>query len=207
MDLYIRGLIMTNPAPLTTSDEGYEICYECDGKRACWSCGGAGVRQGGQRCNTCTGSGWCIVCGGAGQLQVGARGTVGPSEARPEPEREGKRAAKCVGCFRDLGYEGAPSIAEVRGRRSPEHQAQVVAYLKAGKMLVMSPAFVRDSFDRGIVAGSRSIRTDGEFAWPDSLAYFVERYAVELPIEFEQHMAARRWEMPREIDINGLVPG
>jgi hypothetical protein len=24
---------MTKPAPLTTPDKGYEICYECDGKR------------------------------------------------------------------------------------------------------------------------------------------------------------------------------
>jgi hypothetical protein len=115
--------------------------------------------------------------------------------------------AKSVGCFHDLGYEGAPTLADVRGKRSQNNQAQVVAYLKAGRVLVMSPGLVRDAFDRNTVAGSRSIRTDGEFAWPDSLAFYVERYSVELPKEFEKHMAERRWEMPKEIDIDGLVPG
>jgi hypothetical protein len=205
MGLYVRGLIMTKPAPLTTPDNGYEICYECDGKRVCWSCGGAGVRDSGRRCNTCTGSGWCIVCGGAGQLQAGARAKYGPDA--PTAESAGKRVAKNVGCFLDLGYDGAPALADVRGKREPAHQAQVVAYLKAGRVLVMSPGLVRDVFDRNTVAGSRSIRTDGEFAWPDSLAYYVERHSVELPKEFEEHMAARRWEMPHEIDIEGLVPG
>jgi hypothetical protein len=190
-----------------TPDKGYAICYECDGKRVCWSCGGAGVRDSGPRCNTCTGSGWCIVCGGAGQLQAGATAEYRPDNATPAPAASGKRVAKSVGCFRDLGYEGAPSVADVRGKRSPDHQAQVVAYLKAGRVLVMSPGLVRDAFDRSSVAGSRSIRTDGEFAWPDSLAFYVERYLVELPRDFEEHMAARLWKMPDEIDIDGLVPG
>lgn len=189
--------------PIVSPDPGYELCYECDGDRLCWSCRGSGTRKDGRQCSDCTGRGLCIVCDGEGQLVVGSR-------AKYAPEREGRpdqsRTAKRVGCFRELGYEDGPSLVEARGKRTSNHRHEVVAYLKAGRLLVMSPGIVRDYFDRGSVAGTRSIRTDGTFAWPDSLAFYVERYAIELPADFEQHMAAQHWHMPHEIDIVGLVP-
>lgn len=79
-----------------------------------------------------------------------------------------------------------------------------MAYLRAGKVLVMSPGLVRDPFDRTLVAGKGSIRTDGVYAWPDSLAYFVDRYLPELPIDFEEHMAKLDWTMPAAVDVKGL---
>lgn len=185
-------------SPILNPDEGYELCYECDGKRVCWLCHGDQVLPNGERCGQCTGRGWCIVCGGAGQLRK-----VAPAGL----PTEGKRVARSIGCFRDLGYERGPSVADLRGKRKPEHQARVVDYLRAGKVLVMSPGLVNDVFDKTVVAGKRSIRTDGEYAWPDSLAFFVERYQVELPADFEEHMAARGWVMPANIDVRGLVPG
>lgn len=143
-------------------------------------------------------------------MVAGSRAKYGP---RPARDREaavvppGKRTAKTVGLFLELGDDDAPSLADARGKRPPANQAQVVAYLKAGKVLVMSPGLVKDAFDRGTLAGTRSMRTDGVYAWPDSLAFYVERYQVELPAEFEEHMAKREWKMPAEIDIVGLVPG
>src|SRR5215468_12494295 len=117
-------------APLTTPDAGYELCYECEGKRVCWSCHGAGRRRNGDICNTCAGRGLCIVCNGDGQLPAGTEASV---DGR---SRSGHRVAKRVGCFRELGYEGAPSLEEVRGKRATANQDKVVAYLRGGKVLV-----------------------------------------------------------------------
>ncbi len=194
---------MSSPVPITTPDPGCELCYECDGKCVCWSCGGAGKRSSGTRCNTCAGTGRCIVCNGDGQLPIGARNAAGQAD---EPVVEGRRIARMVGQLRELGDETAPTLADLRGKRSPMHQAEVVAYLKAGKVLVMSPGLVRDPVDQSTLAGKRSIRTDGTYAWPDALAYLVETYRVELSAEFEQHMAALGWKVPSEIDVKGLVP-
>lgn len=60
------------PEPLITPAPGYELCYECDGKRFCIFCRGRGVLANGSRCNTCYGDGKCIVCNGAGELTIGS---------------------------------------------------------------------------------------------------------------------------------------
>jgi hypothetical protein len=62
--------------PVTTPDEGYELCYECRGDRLCWSCEGAGVRSSGERCLQCAGRGICIVCNGDGQLPAGTKDSL-----------------------------------------------------------------------------------------------------------------------------------
>ena len=71
----------------------------------------------------------------------------------------------------------------------------------------MSPGLIPDVFQPTMLAGARHIRTDGFYAWPDSLAYYVERYQVALPDELEEHMSARGWKVPDDIDTRGLRPG
>jgi hypothetical protein len=53
--------------PVVTPASGHELCYECRGKRFCWSCDGRGRFDDGI-CNTCHAFRWCIVCRGCGQL-------------------------------------------------------------------------------------------------------------------------------------------
>jgi hypothetical protein len=48
-------------------------------------------------------------------------------------------------CFREFGHGGeAPSLADARGQRAAAHKEQVVAYLRAGKVLSWSPGLARD---------------------------------------------------------------
>lgn len=178
--------------PLTQASSGHVLCYECEGKRTCWSCFGKGVRNNGAVCGECGGSGACPVCGGAGELEAGtAPPVIHAREAVP------------VGWFRELGYESAFSIEQAKNR-DPAHTADVARYLRGGKILVASPGLARDIYDRARVAGSHSMRTDGDFVWPDVLAYYVETYGVALPPIFEARMASRGWTAPADIDIVGL---
>lgn len=166
-----------------------KTCYECGGNLRCWECEGSGERDGG-RCSACTPNpGYCQICNGSGEV-----------EAEPE-----ERTAIVVGAFRELGYDG-PTLVESAGQRGLDHLAEVVAYLRAGRLLVMSPGLVKDVFDGETLAGKRSTRTDGVYAWPDALAYFVERHRVPLPAAFERHMADRSWRVPAAIEIAGLIP-
>ncbi len=52
--------------PLKEPREGFELCYDCDGSKACLWCGGDG-NVGDKRCQCCNGGGWCSVCGGLGE--------------------------------------------------------------------------------------------------------------------------------------------
>lgn len=175
---------------LTNPSAGNELCYECEGRRVCWSCDGKGTRMTGEPCGECFGTGRCSICQGDGELPIGGL---------PPPERE----AIPIGWFRELGYETAFSIEQFRGR-DPAHTADVVRYLRGGKVLVASPGFARDIYDRSVVAGTHSLRTDGDYVWPDVLAHYVERHGIELPPIFEAHMAAAGWRVPSEIETKGL---
>ena len=113
-----------------------------------------------------------------------------------------------VGNFVELGYDDysdAPSLAATRGKRGADNKAALVAYLNAGIILVFAPGFEQDVLDGKSDAGSSSIATDGTYAWPRTLAYYVERYDVALPDEFEQHVARNSWRVPEGIRIGPLV--
>jgi hypothetical protein len=56
--------------PVTDPPDGEELCYECDGARACSGCDGEG-RADGRRCGPCGGDGKCRVCRGWGTLPAG----------------------------------------------------------------------------------------------------------------------------------------
>ena len=116
------------------------------------------------------------------------------------------RALTMVGNFREMGYvRDAPSLVDARGKRSAAHRAEVVAYLRGGTSYTVSPGPVRDLFDPTRFAGTAGIRTDGVFAWPDFLAYYVERYDVELPAAFEAHMRACAWHSPATVDLDPIA--
>jgi len=123
-------------------------------------------------------------------------------EASASPEPDATHVVKAVGFYREMeqGEEPHPPMHEAisRGTDSP----QLVAYLQAGELLVMSPGPVADPIqpEKGFI-GMMHIVTDGTYCWPDSLAYFVENYAVELPGSFIQHIAAQDWTAPEGIEV------
>lgn len=115
------------------------------------------------------------------------------------------RQARLIGFFQEHGGgDDAPSLADLRGKRDRTAKAEVLAYLRGAKKFVHSPGYERDHFDQASVAGTKSLLTDGTYAWPEFLAYYVDRYDVELPADFERHVAERGWRLPSPIDSRGL---
>lgn len=118
-----------------------------------------------------------------------------------------KTVLKYVGNFVELGYvdhPNAPSLALSRGKRTSTKKEEVVAYLRSGITFVFSPGLDEDVLDPRKYAGSASVLTDGVYAWQKTLAYYVDRYDVELPAEFETHMQRNRWAIPPKIDKRTL---
>jgi hypothetical protein len=109
-----------------------------------------------------------------------------------------------VGRYRELGFDDAPSLQPLVRTGSEANREKSVAYLKAGKTLILTPQLLRDVFDQSRTPGSRSILTDGTFAWSAGLAYYVARYGIPVPVELEQHMAKLDWTMPAAVDVKGL---
>jgi hypothetical protein len=118
----------------------------------------------------------------------------------------GKKQVKLAGNFVEQGWNdiGAPSLVEQRGKRPAANKERVVAYLKAGVAFVVSPGFDEDFFAPPKTAAVSTIRTDGEYAWPSALAYYVENYDVGLSPDFEAHMQRNQWKVPDKIDPRSL---
>jgi hypothetical protein len=112
-----------------------------------------------------------------------------------------------VGNFREIGWDddpSAPSLVECRGKRPAGHKAEVLRYLRAGKRLSVSPGIMRDEFLPARHADSLATFTDGVFAWPELLSYYIEQYDTLLPDDFEEHMERNGWEVPETVDLANL---
>lgn len=111
---------------------------------------------------------------------------------------------KRVGFFQELdhGDPDGPKLVDSVGRPQPDEQ-EIVRYLRNGLLLVGCPGLVNDVLDTGTgPIGSPDILTDGEWAWPGDLPYYVEKYHVALPDEFVQHVRQSNFKMPTDSEVD-----
>jgi hypothetical protein len=101
-----------------------------------------------------------------------------------------------AGFFRELehGNRQGPSIIEATNQIAPPDRNRVVQYLRSGSVLAATACLAaEDWFDSTKTSGSVEVLTDGVWAWPGDLAYYVENYGVGIPAEFLAHMHANKW--------------
>ena len=119
-----------------------------------------------------------------------------------------------VGFFAEFNRYQATGRLSLRDFVRPHCHPQavdIVAYLRGGKLTWASNGSVHDVLaDRWTPVGGTPgyLRTDGTWVWPDELAYYIEKYHVELPDEFVRHMAAHGFIPPvppddEELQIEG----
>lgn len=95
---------------------------------------------------------------------------------------------KYMGMYREFGFQDAPSMRDSFETVAYEGQTKVAAYLRNGDPGVACPKTEKDVFTGEYIKDECIVRFDGVFKWPMSLAYYVERYHLRLPLEFEQHI-------------------
>lgn len=153
-------------------------------------------------------------------IQDHAKVTADPTEAtQPDarapsgPPAKAPRRLKMVGNFRELGFlraidgEPPPSFVAARGqaRRNEVTNGYVARYLRGGWEHGSRMTQVGDVLDPRVLAGWTGLLTDGEYAWPQLLAHYVERHNVALPPAFEERMRKRMWSPPMALTMEGLV--
>lgn len=83
---------------------------------------------------------------------------------------------------------GLPSIKHSFQSESYEGQDEIIEYLNNGNVTMVSTGY-----DSDIVTGERIKRekrfmNDGKYSWTSTLIYYVEKYNLRLPKEFEKHV-------------------
>ena len=104
-----------------------------------------------------------------------------------------KMPFQLAGFFRELGHgdpEG-PSLVEARGRVPPEERERLASYLRRGADLAATGQVCSDYFETStLLPEALAIRTDGVWAWPSDLAYYVEKHGAEVPAALVDHIKA-----------------
>jgi len=104
-----------------------------------------------------------------------------------------------VGFFKELGHgdKEAESLFASLGKLPASLTSKSADYLDAGKWLFISPGFSTDVIsDERKKIGTLGVQTDGDWAWPSDLGYYVRTYSVDLPSDFVRHLRTREWEIP-----------
>ena len=65
---------------------------------------------------------------------------------------------------------------------------EILAYLNNGEVILASPSSAIDFFTGERINQTNCIMTDGEYSWSNSLAYYVEKYNLQIPKEFEDRI-------------------
>ena len=114
---------------------------------------------------------------------------------------------KRVGFFRELrhGDESGISLKEAVCKIPAENEDKIVEYLNNGITFCAASGVVSDVLDesKGIIS-SLEILTDGVWAWPSDLSYYVKSYHIELDADFIEHIKKKGWIMQNEKDIDLL---
>jgi len=104
-----------------------------------------------------------------------------------------------VGFFFELPLaERVAALAAASREAGHPDEAGILQYLGSGAVLAAVPGTDEDLLsDLPRVIGPMHLRTDGVWARPETLAYYVRAYHVALPDEFIEHMRASGWSCPQ----------
>ena len=96
---------------------------------------------------------------------------------------ESKFLGKYIEFNKDMDY---PSMEEDFCDYPYEGKEMIINYLESGEKTVTACSRARDFFTGELIPGERCIMTDGEYSWSSSLSYYVDKYNLRLPSEFEE---------------------
>ena len=111
-----------------------------------------------------------------------------------------------VGFYSDLPHGEAtePRLVDSVGKLVADDIEKIVRYLSAGIPLVVVPGLARDILSESSgFAITLGVLTDGEWAWPTDLSYYVATYTVGLPAAFVAHIRAHNYRI-NEVELHQL---
>lgn len=87
--------------------------------------------------------------------------------------------------WREFGIETAASIRTAFEAHPYPGIDKIINYLEKGDVCLAAPGVGVDKITGLQVMNIREIRTDGEYGWSSMLPYYVKKYNMRLPGDFE----------------------
>lgn len=84
-----------------------------------------------------------------------------------------------------------PSITELINKPMKDKD-KIIDYMKKCDVIAVAPGTLIDVIDNSTRISKVALMTDGKYEWRSDLIYYVEKYDMELPAEFIQHVLSHR---------------
>ncbi len=101
-----------------------------------------------------------------------------------------------LGFFSELPHgdaDGPSLVSSVRGKGEPD-ESRIISYLDQGVLFIGCSGVTYDVLgDSSKIIGSPHILTDGVWAWPADVVYYLKKYHVVLSEDFVAHIRQRRY--------------
>lgn len=104
---------------------------------------------------------------------------------------------KAIGYWQEPEFPEGETLPHPQDLVNPfwrlDERAQIVAYLRAGKVAAQWRGYAQCRLcPPGTALGSCDL-TDGEWVWPQQLEHYVEKHSLFLPNEFIDSMRRHKW--------------
>ncbi len=103
------------------------------------------------------------------------------------------RKMKFLNYYKEFGAgDDAPSMKDFFLDKKYPGQDIIVEYLKNGTPSMVGVGYPIDVYTNERIPGENILMSDGEYDWFRPLAYYVQKYNLQLPIEFQKHVLSKR---------------
>ena len=93
--------------------------------------------------------------------------------------------------WREFGINTAPPMSASFENKPYDGAEKIAKYLEKGKVATASCGVSTDFYTGERIMGKKESLTDGEYIWSCTLPYYVRRYNLRLPAEFERKVLNR----------------
>ena len=84
-----------------------------------------------------------------------------------------------------------PSIHDYLGKTPYSNQDKILHFLRNGKIELARLSRVRDIFTGERIPYEALVMSDGDYFWSNTLAWYVEKYNLRMPEEFEAYILSK----------------
>lgn len=99
---------------------------------------------------------------------------------------------KFIGEYKELcPNHDYPSLKEFLNKNRYEHQEVIVQYLRNGEAFLAAAGKAKDVFTGEDIPGELLGMRDEEYTWFNILAFYVDKYNLRLPKDFEEHILSK----------------
>jgi hypothetical protein len=107
-----------------------------------------------------------------------------------------------IGCFYQLPEADRLHVLKLLASCEPlQDEEGITGYLDSGLLIAHCPGVETDPLlPDAPFAGPLHVLTDGQYAWPKTLSYWVRQHHLRLPDEFLEHIRSAGYRVPAALD-------